>query len=91
MYHHLISLRPKELGVFITNIKILKKYNRLKRVKQYEKVFTRIFKNTCYPFSWKLYYDCEEKRKKMCQEELDNFLMNEKKVLFENSLKNYFG
>jgi hypothetical protein len=87
MYNYLRSLRPQELSLFIFNAKILKKYNRLEKSKKYEDAFSRIFRDTPYPFSWTFYYDREEIRNKLCQEELDKLLVNEKRVLFQNSLR----
>jgi len=80
--HSLLSLRPHEFSAFMTEAKILKKYNRLKRSKKYEKAFTEIFKDTPYPFSWTLFYDRAERRRELSQEILDECLVNEKKVLF---------
>lgn len=87
MYNYLRSLRPHELSLLITNAKILKKYNRLKQSKKYNEAFSRLFKDTSYKFSWTLYYDREDIRNKLSQEELDNHLVIEKKVLFYNTLR----
>ena len=73
----LLHLRPAELNNFITKIKILKKYDRLNQdeVKNYETVFTKVFENTPYPFTWKLWYEGKNSY---------SYLHVEKKVLFEH-------
>jgi hypothetical protein len=73
----LLYLRPCELNTFITKIKILKKYNRLKEndVKKFESVFIQLFQDTPYPFTWKLWYEGQNSY---------TYLHVEKKVLFEH-------
>lgn len=80
---HLLNLRPHELSVYITNVKILRKYKRLPHKKEIGIVLKDIFKNTHYPFSWSLFYDKPEIKVKISKEKLDEYLMYEKKVLFK--------
>jgi hypothetical protein len=81
----LMYLRPHEISRFITKIKILKKYDRLSHndIYNYEKIFSPLFQDTPYPFSWKLFYDRKEHN--ITQEEKDMYLSIEKKVLFNNT------
>lgn len=80
-----LYLRPHELSSFITKVKILKKYDRISQtqIKEYEKIFTTIFKDTPYPFSWKLFYDRNELN--ITQEKKDMYIGLEKKVLFNHT------
>lgn len=80
---HLLNMRPNELLVYITNVKILRKYKRLTHKKQIGIVLKDIFKNTPFPFSWSLFYDKPEIKVKIPREKLDEYLMYEKKVLFK--------
>ena len=82
---HLLNLRPQELSVYITNVKILQKYRRLPYKKEIEKTLKKIFKNTPYPFSWSLFYDKPDIKVKISQEKLDEYLIYEKKVLYNFS------
>jgi len=82
---HLLNLRPQELSVYITNVKILQKYKRLPYKKEIEKTLKNIFKNTPYPFSWSLFYDKPDIKVKISQEKLDEYLIYEKKVLYNFS------
>jgi hypothetical protein len=80
---HLLNLRPHELLSYITDVKILRKYNRLPHKKEIEKTLKTIFKNNPYAFSWSLFYDKPEIKVKIPREKLDEYLMYEKKVLFK--------
>jgi hypothetical protein len=79
---HLLNLRPQELSVYITNVKILRKYKRLPNKKEVGNTLKNIFKNTLYPFSWCLFYDKPEIKFKIPREKLDEYMAYEKKVLF---------
>jgi hypothetical protein len=80
---HLLNFRQHELSSYITDVKILRKYNRLSNKKEIGIVLKDIFKNTPYPFSWSLFYDKPEIKVKIPREKLDEYLVYEKKVLFK--------
>lgn len=72
----LLQFRPCELNSYITRMKILKKYGKLKESDEQhlEKTFQTIFQDTTYPFTWKLWYEGQNSY---------TYLHIEKKVLFE--------
>jgi len=77
----LLFLRPCELNNLITKTKILKKYGKLSHVEiqKYETVFTQLFVDTPYPFTWELWYEKTGKLKNSYE-----YVHMEKKVLFEH-------
>ena len=86
--NYLLNLRPNELSKYITDVKILRKYNRLPNKKEIEKTLKNIFKDAPYKFSWSLFYDKPNIRVKISKEKLDEYLVYENRVLFEFSKEN---
>ena len=85
---YLLNLRPNELSIYITDVKILRKYNRLPHKKEIEKTLKNIFKDAPYKFSWSLFYDKPDIKVKIPKEKLDEYLVYEKRVLLEFSKEN---